>query len=1044
MPKRQMTVRFQIPNLLADSVKNKRAILFLGAGASKEARNAGGQTPPDADQLRDTLAERFFGQPMKTRDVMAVAEMAIASSGGYGLVFNAVRQAFDGFQPSKAHKLISAFNWRAIATTNYDLLVEKAYSDSPQRLQTLVPFVKDDQPIEEKLHAAIYPVQYLKLHGCLDHILDSDIPLILSRESYTTYSNNRTRLFNRLKDYARESSVIFVGYRLDDPHIRDLIYKINSNHRPRWYIVTPDAENYDIAFWATKNVEVLKLRFGEFMQALDAAVPPLWRALPAVTDVADFPVRKFFVTNTQESALLRVSLTTDLTFVHAGMPYADQLPQRFYEGYDTGWGGIIRRFDVRRKVEEDLMFKVLLENEKPAGPLVFILRGPGGAGKTIALKRTAFEAATASDALVLWLEENGALRPQAFIELYELTKRPIHLFIDQMALHVDKLQLLLKMAASKSLPLIVVGAERDADWSTYGGTLDDDFSPKFLRVGNLSITEIEGLLDLLDRHDCLGLLKEKRREDQVKAFAERADRQLLVALHELTQGKPFEEIILAEHQRVHPEQARQLYLDIATMHQFSVKVRAGTISRISGIDFRDYKERFFEPLKNIVTAEEDPYSDYVYRTRHPRVATLVYRQVCPTDESKARQFIRLIEGLDVGYSSDKRALEDITRGRALAENFTAVEEGRAIYERAISIAPAQPFLYQQWALFETHHPKGSAVFAEEHAAAAHELDPRSNAIRHTQVEIDRRRANEETSQLRKETFRRRARMRLNEIPSNNRFAVSSRCKLLVDEVFELSRELAEDAKPHEALFFAEKVKDAEDAVARAQQQFPDDPDIIQVEAHLRDVLDQENRALSALERAWAAGPRGSGTALRIARIYQARGRSEDAQKVLMDALNRNPDDKSVHHAIAIHYLHQPDYDQSAVENHLRQSFSSEDHNFEERYILAQFLFLKGDVDGSAALFDLIDRRAPDNFRRTAPRKETAVTSRLPPYSGMVESMKEKFLFIRSGSYPRHIFAHYSYIDPDILEALSIGQEVNFRMRFNRQGPIAVDVRSARN
>jgi predicted DCC family thiol-disulfide oxidoreductase YuxK len=255
MRNRQPPARVPIPTLLADSVKNKRAILFLGAGASKEAKNAAGQMPPDAEQLRDILAERFFAKPMKTRDVMAVAEMAITSSGGSGLVFNAVRQAFESFQPSKAHKLISAFNWRMIATTNYDLLVEKAYSDSLQRLQTLIPFVKDDQPIEEKLQAAIYPVQYLKLHGCLDHILDPDIPLILSRENYTTYANNRTRLFNRLKDYARESAVIFVGYRLDDAHIRELLYKIDSSHRPRWYIVTPDAEDYDINFWATKNVE---------------------------------------------------------------------------------------------------------------------------------------------------------------------------------------------------------------------------------------------------------------------------------------------------------------------------------------------------------------------------------------------------------------------------------------------------------------------------------------------------------------------------------------------------------------------------------------------------------------------------------------------------------------------------------------------------------------------------------------------------------------------------------------------------------------------
>jgi hypothetical protein len=76
----------EIPSLLTEAVKNKRAILFLGAGASREARSADGKTPPDAEQLRDILADRFFGRPMKNRDVMAVAEMAIASSGGAGQV----------------------------------------------------------------------------------------------------------------------------------------------------------------------------------------------------------------------------------------------------------------------------------------------------------------------------------------------------------------------------------------------------------------------------------------------------------------------------------------------------------------------------------------------------------------------------------------------------------------------------------------------------------------------------------------------------------------------------------------------------------------------------------------------------------------------------------------------------------------------------------------------------------------------------------------------------------------------------------------------
>jgi len=178
-----------IPTLLSEAVKTKRAVLFLGAGASKEAKNAAGQSPPDANQLRDILAEKFFRREMKNRDVMAVAEMAIASGVGAPRVYEAVRQVFDPFQPSAAHKLVATFAWRMIATTNYDLLIERAYADSGNRVQNLVRFLKDDEPIEEKLQSTLNPVQYLKLHGCLEHIHDPDIPLVLSREQYANPRN---------------------------------------------------------------------------------------------------------------------------------------------------------------------------------------------------------------------------------------------------------------------------------------------------------------------------------------------------------------------------------------------------------------------------------------------------------------------------------------------------------------------------------------------------------------------------------------------------------------------------------------------------------------------------------------------------------------------------------------------------------------------------------------------------------------------------------------------------------------------------------------
>jgi len=199
----------EIPFLLTEAVKSGRAILFLGAGASKECRNKAGDTPPNADQLRDIISRKYFGKLMPKRTVMAVAEMAIENGAGSSLVFQTVKDAFEGFETSEAHRLVSDFNWRTIATTNYDTFLEAAYSDPRRRRQTLVPFVKDDEPVEEKMRSALNPVQYLKLHGCLSHLFDKDIPLVLSWEHYATYSKNRTRLFGRQSDLSHECPIIF-------------------------------------------------------------------------------------------------------------------------------------------------------------------------------------------------------------------------------------------------------------------------------------------------------------------------------------------------------------------------------------------------------------------------------------------------------------------------------------------------------------------------------------------------------------------------------------------------------------------------------------------------------------------------------------------------------------------------------------------------------------------------------------------------------------------------------------------------------------------
>jgi cold shock CspA family protein len=105
--------------------------------------------------------------------------------------------------------------------------------------------------------------------------------------------------------------------------------------------------------------------------------------------------------------------------------------------------------------------------------------------------------------------------------------------------------------------------------------------------------------------------------------------------------------------------------------------------------------------------------------------------------------------------------------------------------------------------------------------------------------------------------------------------------------------------------------------------------------------------------------------------------------------------------------------------------------------------VEGKIQASIELFDLIASRAPQGFRRMTPLQDNVFTKNLPRLSGLILSLRDRFLFIKTAQYARDIFAHRGSSNPDIFDDLDIGQEVNFRIRFNREGPMAIDIQLGR-
>jgi len=116
-----------IPQNLINQVRQGRAILFLGAGATKGARTIDGRDPPLGNGLRDRIAERFLTGDYSSESLAWVSELATSAS-DLSEVQDFIADQFRDLRPAEYHLLIPTFRWRGIATTNFDRVIETAYA----------------------------------------------------------------------------------------------------------------------------------------------------------------------------------------------------------------------------------------------------------------------------------------------------------------------------------------------------------------------------------------------------------------------------------------------------------------------------------------------------------------------------------------------------------------------------------------------------------------------------------------------------------------------------------------------------------------------------------------------------------------------------------------------------------------------------------------------------------------------------------------------------------------------------------------------------
>ena len=383
-----------IPAPLKESVETGNAILLLGAGASLSAKDKSGKSPPKTSELASLLAHKFVSPDYATAPLVQVADFAINESSLFQ-VQDYLREVFLPFEPSDNHKLLPTFRWRAIVTTNYDCLVEDAYRSHSSPAQEIVPLYQNTDRWDDVMRDS-NKVPLLKLHGCITRTHDEGCPLILSSDQYLSFDLGRNRLFRLFQELAAEKSICYVGFSNNDPHIRALVQQLDAENvgRPRSFLVSPSVDDFSLRYWSPRHITAIKGTFDDFAASLDSNIGSTFRGLRKTTPVGAMAIsERFAIASTTLSESSQKALTLDLEYVKAASPDRNCDAVKFYSGLNQGWAPIAQSLDVRRRLHDNMLAEYFLDDD-PKEHRFLVVKAHAGAGKSVFLRRLAWEAAT--------------------------------------------------------------------------------------------------------------------------------------------------------------------------------------------------------------------------------------------------------------------------------------------------------------------------------------------------------------------------------------------------------------------------------------------------------------------------------------------------------------------------------------------------------------------------------------------------------------------------------------------------------------------------
>lgn len=242
----------QIPETLVGAIKERKAILFAGAGLSCSLGL------PLFDVLTSYLAEQLGLKDLDKSEYPALAELYLLQTQAEGKcrLFEWMKRTWHpgniDIRRSPAHNYILDLDFPLIYTTNYDWWLECAFKTKgkPFRKVITVTDLAETGPDETEI---------IKFHG------DFDDPssIILTESSFLRRMALEEPLDIRLRSDSLARPILFVGYSVSDPNIRYLLFRLQQlwaqhseeSRKPKSYVLIVERNEVEERLLLARGVE---------------------------------------------------------------------------------------------------------------------------------------------------------------------------------------------------------------------------------------------------------------------------------------------------------------------------------------------------------------------------------------------------------------------------------------------------------------------------------------------------------------------------------------------------------------------------------------------------------------------------------------------------------------------------------------------------------------------------------------------------------------------------------------------------------------------